>query len=533
MTRLLFICCVIVAVGACSDRASQPAQESAEGVVFHRGNGAEPDTLDPHRSEETSSHAILRDAFEGLITEAVDSSLEPGVAASWTISEDQKTYTFELRPNARWSNGDRVVAADFVAGLRRTVDPATASTYSQVLYPVLNAELITRGERPVEALGVRAVDDDTLTIELQAPTAYFLQLLTHAATYPLHRPSFEQHGALFARAGNLVSNGAFRITEWVVNSRIRLEKNEFYSGADDVGIDVVYYYSTEDLDAELRRYRAGELDYTYQIPNSQYAWITENLADEIHVKPYLNIYFYGLDVTQPPLDDVRLRQALSMAVDRNIIAKQVTGVGEVPAYGLVPGGVADYRSSGYAWRGLSDDERLATARRLYNAAGYSTDHPLSIEIRYNTSENHERIAVAVAAMWKQNLGVQTSIINEEWKVLLQTRQNPSRWDVLRYGWSGDYNDAFTFLEIFQSDHGQNFTGFSSAKFDLLTRQAASGSNPVTRAATMAEAERELLDGYPIIPLYFYVSKHLVKPHVRGFESNIMNHDMSRHYTIDR
>ncbi len=251
------------------------------------------------------------------------------------------------------------------------------------------------------------------------------------------------------------------------------------------------------------------------------------------MQPYLNVYFYGLDVTEPPLDDVRVRQALSMAIDREIITAAVTGVGEVPAYGLVPSGVASYEPVSYAWRDLPQEERIAAARELYQAAGYSADNPLQLELRYNTSENHERIAIAIAAMWKQNLGVEATILNEEWKVLLQTRLNPARWDALRYSWSGDYNDAFTFLEIFQTGHGQNFTGFSSAAYDALTRQAAGEADLAARAATLAEAELALLEEYAFIPLYFYVSKHLVKPHVRGYEANIMNHNMSRHYRIQR
>jgi len=523
----------IATLAACDGRDSNTALEDAEGTVFHRGNFSEPDTLAPHRSEETGSHTILRDLFEGLVTEDVDANIVPGAAKSWTISDDATLYTFLLRDNARWSNGDPVTSADFVAGLRRTVDPATASTYAQVLYPVANAEAITRGELPPESLGIRAIDERTIEIRLNAPTGYFLQLLTQASTYPLHRASYAQHGDRFARPGNLISNGAFQLTEWIVNSHIRAVKNEFYSGAAEVGIDVVYYHSTEDLDGELRRYRAGELDYTYQIPNSQFDWISANLPGELHVKPYLSVYFYGFDVTEPPFDDVRLRQALSMAVDRRVITEQVTGIGELPAYGIVPPGTAGYESQNYDWQHLTDGERIAEAKRLYTAAGYSEQNPLRTEIRYNTSEDHARIAVAVASMWKQALGVETSIVNEEWKVLLQTRQNPSRWDVLRYGWNGDYNDAFTFLELFQSGHGQNFTGLANQGFDELAQAAAFEADTADRAEIMKEAERTLLNEYPVIPLYFYVSKHLVKPYVHGYRPNIMDHDMSRHYRVEQ
>jgi oligopeptide transport system substrate-binding protein len=510
-----------------------PGDARADTVVFHRSNLGDPATLDPHRNEENNGSHILRDLFEGLVTETADGKLEPGVAQSWSVSSDGRTYVFMLRQDARWSNGDPVTALDFVAGLQRTVDPATASTYAGLIYPIVNAAQITQGMLAPSALGVRALDEHTLEIELTAPTPYFLQLLTHSATYPLHRASFALHGDDFARPGNLVSNGAYRLTEWVVNSHIRLDKNEYYSGAENVAIDTVYYHSIEDKEAELRRYRAGELDYTFEIPNSRYQWIKENLGDELHVAPYLSVYFYGFDTTEPPFDDVRLRQALSMAIDRRIITEQVNGIGEVPAYGLIPPGVVDYESQSYDWRDLSDSERIAEAQRLYRAAGFSDAEPLRTELRYNTSENHRRLAVAIASMWKSALGVEVDIVNQEWKVLLQERRDPAKWDILRYGWTGDYNDPFTFLEIFQSDHGQNFTGIKSARFDDILARASAELDPRERARLLAMGERTLLDEYPVIPIYFYVSKHLVKPYVKGFQSNILDHNMTRHYRIER
>ncbi|MGD8322925.1 MAG: peptide ABC transporter substrate-binding protein, partial [Gammaproteobacteria bacterium] len=380
-------------------------------ITFHRGNGGEPDTLDPHRNEETSGSAILRDLFEGLVTEDVDLNIVPGVAESWEISDDGRHYTFHLRRNSRWSNGETVRAQDFLAGLRRTVSPATASTYAQLLLPVRNAASVIRGELPPEELGVEALDDHTLEIELENATPYFIQVLAMPQTFPIHGPSYAEYGDGFARPGVLVSNGAYRLTEWVVNSHIRLEKNEFYHGADNVQIEVVYYDNTEDRDAELRRYRADELDYTYEIPTSQYRWIRENLPGELRVKPLLSVYFYGFDTTEPPFDDVRLRQALTMTVDRRIITEQVTGVGEVPAYGIVPPGIAGYEQQSYAWSKIDADARIAEARRLYQAAGYSDERPLRAELRFNTSENHRRLAVAVASMWKSALGAEIEIVN--------------------------------------------------------------------------------------------------------------------------
>jgi len=525
--------CVVLCACSPGDAPRDSTDSAADGVVLRRGSGGEPDTLDPHRNEETSGADILRDLYEGLTTETVDARIVPGTAASWTISDDGLVYTFSLRADARWSNGDSVIADDFVAGMRRTVDPATASTYAQILYPIENAESITKGMLPPTALGVHAIDDSTLEIRLIAPTPYFLSLLAHGSTYPIHRPTLAEYGAAFSRPGRLVSNGAYALTEWVVQSHIKLRRNDYYWDRDNVQIDTVYYYSTEDVDAELRRYRAGELDFTFQFPASQFEWIQANLPGELHNEPYISTYFYGFDTTEPPLDDIRLRQALSMAIDREVISREVARSGQLPAFGLVPDGVQNYAGARYAWAMLSDAERLSEARRLFAAAGYSADNPLELEIRYNTSENHERIAIAVAAMWRQNLGVEARLLNEEWKVMLQTRLRPSAWQVMRFGWSGDYNDAFTYLEIFESSHGQNFTGFADPEYDALIDQIAGERDTERRRALMVQAEQRVLDAYTIMPLYFYTNKHLVKPYVHGYRANIMDHNYSRHMRVER
>jgi oligopeptide transport system substrate-binding protein len=509
------------------------ARASGDGIVINRGNGGEPDTLDPHRNEENSGAEIVRDLFEGLTTETVDAKIVPGTAASWTISDDGLVYTFSLRPEARWSNGDPVVAEDFVAGMRRTVDPATASPYAQILYPIENAQAVVTGGLAPTALGVEALDDRTLEIRLATPTPYFLALLSHSTTYPIHRASLAAHGSGFARPGNLISNGAYRLTEWVVQSHIKLARNEHYWDAGNVQIDTVYFHATENIDAELRRYRAGELDMTFQFPSSQYDWIQANLPGELRNEPYISTYFYAFDVTEPPFDDIRLRQALSMAVDRRVIAADVAGAGQPPAFGLVPPGVDNYTAARYAWASLSDEERLAEARRLYAAAGYSAENPLRTEIRYNTSENHQRLAIAVASMWRQNLGVEATLVNEEWKVMLQTRLDHPAWDVMRFGWIGDYNDAYTFLEIFESSHGQNFSGYADPEYDAMLAHIARETDLRARRELMQGAEQRVLDAYPIVPLYFYTNKHLVKPYVKGFRANIMDHNYTRHLRLER
>jgi oligopeptide transport system substrate-binding protein len=531
--RNLVLLLSIGCLAACGQQDATTEAADASAVVLNRGNGGEPGTLDPHRNEEDGGGNILRDLYEGLTTEDVAAQVVPGAAESWEISADGLVYTFKLRDNARWSNGDPVVAEDFVAGLRRTVDPATASTYAQILYPIANAQAVAQGELPPEQLSIRALDAQRLEITLAAPTPYFLGLLSHSTAYPIHRPSLATHGGQFARAGNLVSNGPYRLTEWAVQSHIKLERNTHYWDNANVQIDTVYYHATEDIDAELRRYRAGELDFTYQIPNTQYRWIQENLPGELQTAPYISVYFYGLDLTEPPFDDVRLRQALSMAIDRETITEQVTGLGQVPAFNIVPPGVSNYPGSRYSWESLPREQQLAEARRLYREAGYSENNPLSVEIRYNTSDNHQRIAVAVASMWKTTLGIETRLLNEEFRVLLQSRLTPSVWEIIRFGWFGDYNDAYTFLEIFRSDHGQNFMGYEDAEYDRLTAAATEELDTERRRDLMLEAEARMLAAYPMIPIYFYVSRHLVKPYVIGYQPNIMNRTHTRHLRVDR
>lgn len=529
--------CLLV---ACGQEAPAPASEkslsapAAEGMVFRRGNGGDPDSLDPHRSEGTGSGAILRDLFEGLVGETVTAALRPAGAERWEISADGLEYTFYLRPAARWSNGDPVVAEDYVFGLRRSVSPATASSYAQLLAPIENAAAVIAGEADPAELGVRALDDHTLQISLAAPTPYLLGMLTHTSAYPVHRPSLAAHGDQFTRPGKLVSNGPYMLDDYVAQSHVKLVRNALYHQADEVAIDTVYYFNTEDRNAELKRYRADELDYTFTVPSTQLNWIRENLGGQLRSAPYLSVYYYILNLDKAPFkDQPALRQALSMAIDRKTLAEKVVGAGDVPAYSFVPPGVAGHQQVQYRWAETPYPERLQQAQALYEQAGYSRVAPLQVEMRYNTSENHKKIAVAIAAMWKQALGVEATLVNEEWKVFLQTRKNRSAWEALRFSWVGDYNDANTFLEIMHSAHGQNDAGYDNPEYDRLIEAAAVETDLGKRAGLLARAERMMLDDYPVIPVHFSVSKHLVKPWVQGYQPNIMNRDQSRYYRIER
>ena len=528
----------VVAFFSCArdDEPPQPKVPLDDNVlaaeqVLHRGNLTEPTSLDPHKGDGTPSSNVQRDLFEGLVIPAADGSLVPGAAERWEISEDRKTYRFFLRKDGRWSNGDAVTAADFVFGLRRSADPATLSNYSMILSPIENADAVISGAAPPETLAVIAEDEHTLVIRLKAPTPYFIELLTHSTTYPVHEQSLREHGSRFARPGNLVGNGAFVLDEWVVQSHIKLSKSPTYWDRDKVRLETVFYYPIENLNTELKQYRAGELDWTDSLPYQQLAWVRKNLPDELYIDPYLGIYYFGFNTSRPPFEgNPGLRQALSMAIDREIITGKVTGAGEIPAYGWVPP-LPDYEGQKPAWALLSKEDRLAGARRLYTEAGYGPDNPLKVEIRYNTSENHKRICLAVAAMWKKELGVKTTLINQEFKVFLDTRTQKKDTQVFRAAWIGDYRDPFNFLEILHSAHGQNDTGYASPEYDAFMQRSMTEPLTETRRLILEEAERLMLDDQPVMPIFFYVNRRVVKPWVRGWQSNLLDFHPSQHFYI--
>lgn len=508
--------------------------ELAKEQVLHRGNSAEPDSLDPQLSEAVNASHIQRDLFESLVSEAPNGDLIPGVAESWDISEDRRRYTFHIRDDARWSNGDPVTAHDFVFSWQRLVDPATGSRYSMMLASVTNAEEIIRGELPPSALKVAALDDHTFQVDLVAVTPYFLSMLTHSSVYPVHPPSVEKFGNNFTRPGNLVSNGAYKLAEWKIQSYIKVVRNEHYWDNENTTIESVYFYPIEDQNAEVLRYRAGELDMTSEdLPVSMLGWIRQNLPDDLHISPWLGVYYYGFNLTQPPFRDadMKLRKALSMSIDREIITEKVLDNGTVPAYGFVPPGVLDYEGYEYPWKDMSREERIEEARRLYREAGFSEDEPLRIELRYNTEQNHKKIALAISAMWKQNLGVLTEIINQEWKVFLDVRAEKRITQAFRIGWIGDYNDPYTFLELGHSLSGQNDTGYAESSYDQLLKESFQVETAEERAALLKQAEQQFLEAYPIAPIYYYVTSRLIKPYVGGYQDNIMDHHYTKNFYI--
>lgn len=508
---------------------------AAAEMVLNRGNGAEPETLDVHKMTGVPEAHLSRDLYEGLVAEAADGTLIPGVAESWEVSDDGLVYTFKLRADAKWSDGSPLTAEDFVYSFRRCLDPATASDYAFMLYPIKNAAEFNGGTLTDPAqLGVEAVDAQTLRITLNGPTPYLLSMLVNSAAFPVNKAAIDANPDDWTKPGNLVSNGAFTLAEWTPQDRIKLVKNPNFHDAANVALDTIYYFPTEDIPAELQRYRAGELDATYEVPNEQIGWIRENLKDEFRNTPYLGVYYYAFNNVAPPFQgNLALRQALALAIDRETLVGKIVQGGEFPAYSWIPPGVAHYQPQALDWGGMSQDERNAKAQALYAEAGYSADKPLEVEILYNTSDNHKKIAIAVAGMWQQVLGVKATLRNEEWKVYLDSRDT-KQFQVVRAGWIGDYNDANTFLDLNLSDVGEiNTPGYANPKYDELVKGAGQEPDLDKRQAMLEEAERVFLADIPAIPIYHYTTKHMVKPYVKGWVNNIMDYHPSRWITVER
>ena len=512
-------------LAACGRRGQGGAGASGAGqsgaAILIRGNGPDPDSLDPQKARTVEAQNILRDVFECLTSVARDGGVSPGAATAWTVSPDGRTYTFSLRREARWSSGDALVAADFVAGLRRLVDPATASSYAQVIEAITNARDIVSGRKPPSALGVSAPDEATVVVTVEAPTPYLPALLSHPSTGPVHRPTLAQYGEGSSRPGIMVSNGAFVLTQWVPGSHVIATRNRRYWNDRATRLDEIRFLSIADENTELTRYRAGELDETYVVPRDELEWIRANIGHELHLSPQLTTYAYGFNLDRPLWRDVRVRRALSMVIDRELIAREVLKAGERAAYGWVPEGIHDYTPQSFDYRPLAMAERIARARRLYAEAGYSSQRPLQFELRYNSTEVNDRLAVAIASMWKEALGVEARLTAEEYTSLLHDIDRRDV-DLFVASWSADYNDAYAFSQYLKSDFGVNLPHYRSVEYDGVLDLASASTDVARRRALLEQAERVALRDHPLIPIYFYVNKHLIKPRVVGWYDNPLN-----------
>jgi ABC-type oligopeptide transport system substrate-binding subunit len=509
--------------------AAPPSGPSALGTApaaglerLVRGNGPEPDSLDPQRARNVESANVLRDVFEGLTAIGRDGEPVPAAAERWESSADGLRFTFTLREGLRWSNGDPVVAEDFVAALRRLVDPATASQYAQIVDVIRGANDIIAGRRPAAELGVQAVDARTLVVELATRAPYLPGLMSHWSTFPVHRATLARVGDEFMKPGTAVTNGPFLLEAWVQGSHVDLLPNPRYWNAAQVQLAGVRWVTNNDSGVEYRRYRSGEIHVTAVVPPAQFEQVRREHGAELRIGPQLGTYFFGFNLEREPFrSQPGLRRALSLVIDRRKLVETVTRVGERPGHGWVPPGTFDYSPQSFDYAGQPMAARIDEARRLYAAAGYSAQRPLRFELRYNSGDVHNRIAVAVTQMWKEALGVEAALVADEFRVLQQDI-DAGRVEVFRLAWIGDYNDAYSFLQYFRGDFGINTARYRNAAYDALLDSAATATDVATRRVRLEAAERLLLADHPILPLYFYVTKHLVSPRVVGWYDNAMN-----------
>lgn len=513
--------------------ASALLAAAVEAAELRIANSGEPDTLDPHHASGVWENRIIGDMFMGLTTEAADGSVIPGAAESWEVSDDGRVYTFTLRDHT-WSDGTPVTANDFVFAMQRILAPETAAKYASLLYTIKNAQAINEGEmEDPSALGIKALDARTLEITLENPAPYFLEQLTHYTAFPIPKHKVDELGDDWIKPANLASNGPYTVVEWVPNSQVHAVKNDNFYDAANVTIDDVYYYPAEERNAATKRFRAGEVDVQYDFASEQIDWLRENLPAETKIHPWLGIYYYPINTRKPPFDDPRVRNALALAIDREAITEKVLKTGELPAYSFVPPATGEYGEPAYVdWMSKPYEERVAEAQALMAEAGFGPDNPLAFQLSYNTSENHKKIAIAAAAMWRQHLGVQAELFNTEVKVHYNDMQQ-GNFEVARAGWIADYNDPQNFLYLMETRTGVlNYAGYSNPEYDRLMAEADVAEDPKSRSALMHEAEAIAMAEMPNIPIYYYVSKNLVAQDVAGWVDNTKDIHRTRWLSIE-
>jgi len=494
--------------------------------TLHRGISGEPSTLIPSGAVDTFSIEVLRDLYEGLTTDAPNGDVVPGVASSWDLDPAGITYTFHLRPNALWSNGKPVRASDFVIAWERIVDPKYASPIADDLRVIAGAPLIINGLAPPSSLGVFAAGDQVLIVKLSQPTPYFLQILTHPSAYPIY--SDPTTNTIDPKRS--VSNGPYVLSAWAPGTKLNLVRNEQYWDRSNVHVPNVEY-QIADENSQFARYRSGQLDMTDTVPPNAVRALQASVPNELLISPFLATAYYGLNLKAGPLaSNLLLRQSLAMAINRKQLAAQLM-FGQVGAYGFVPPGTWNYSPQSWAWKDEEDAERVANAKRFFAAAGYTTNTPLHLRLLFNSDAVIKRTAIMVASMWKDVLGIDVELTEEEYRVFLQSRRDKSRWDVVRLGWTADYNDASNFLDIFREQSSNNDSGFKDTSYDAQLDEAARTADPVRRRTILEASERQMLMDYPVIPLYFFVSKRLIKPYVEGVNSNPLNQVGSKSLTI--
>ena len=537
MKKITSIFLVAILYG-CGSSVS-PVDQGLIDQVMHIGNGSEPQGLDPHIVTGVPEHHLLITMCEGLtISNPEGGANLPGMAESWEISEDGKTYIFNIRKDAKWSNGDDFLAEDMVWSWMRVLTPSLGSQYPDMLYYVVGAEEFNTGAiTDFSKVGVKAIDAKTLEVKLKNPTPFFLGLLSHYSTWPVHKETVLEFGeiddrqGLWTRPGNFVCNGPMNLKSWELNKKIIVEKNPLYWDADQVKLNQMHFYPVSDINTEERMFRAGQLHLTSTVPSQKCGVWREEGNPNLRIDPYMGTYYYRASVNVEPLNNAKVRKALTYSIDREKLTEKVTQCGQIPAYSFTPPGAAGYNPD----TEIPYDPELA--RQLLSEAleeeGISgiEDFPV-LQILYNTSEDHRKIALTIQQMWQQNLGINVELENMDWKVYL-SRQNSMDYQISRAGWIGDYEDPNTFLDIMRTGRGNNRTGWSNQEFDELVGKANATADQEERYRLLGEAEKILIDELPIIPVYTYVRSYQLSPDVKGYSPNYLDHHHPKTLYLER
>jgi oligopeptide transport system substrate-binding protein len=489
-----------------------------------------PRSLDPTLLTDVDAQDVVDDLFEGLTTIGPNNDFVPGVASSWEVSADGKTWVFHLRAEARWSNGDPVTAADFVYAWRREVDPKTGAEYAQALSPILNAAAIATGKAPVDSLGALAIDAHTLRVTLVSPTPYLLAVLADSYFQPVPRAAIERYGDSWSRPEHMVSNGPYVLSEVIVGDRITLNKNPMYWRAADVRVTRVTYYPLDE-DVQLSRFMSGDVQFTSVFPASQFQWLKSQLGNQVMTSPYVGVQMLAFNMVDPPFAHNRdLRLAMTMALDRRILSDKLYQGVQLPAYCAVPP-LPNYTQQLPVWASWSDEKRHAEARRLYAAAGYSAAHPLHVQLDYPSGgANVADFMDALAAMWRVNLGADVQPYQEEFRVLLQNlrlHKSSLFWNA----WIGDFPDPFTFVQLAQKDFAQNFGQFNDPQYEALLAAAANEPDNAKRYTYFERAEDILNQEAVFVPMLYYATQHLIKPYIKGWHANLQDRMPTRYLYV--
>ena len=517
---------------SCSKRTDDISEATKSGILL-LGNGSEPESLDPHIATGVSAQRIISSLLEGLVVENPKTlAPEPGMAKSWKVSKDDLVWTFNIRENAKWSNGDPVTANDFVYSVKRVLSPGLGAQNAYMLYAVKNAKEYNKGEiKDFTKVGVKAENRNTLKIFLSKPTPYFLSLLTNMAWLPVDSKvigkygKIDQRGTKWSLPKNYVSNGPFKLKSWRINKNIVLLKNQDYWDAKNVKLNEVKFYPVKDNQTEERAFRSGQLHVTYTVPTNKIKVYEKESPNLIRVTPYLGTYYLIINVRKSLFKNAKLREALALALDRKSLAEKVVKGGKKPAWSFTPPNTAGY------YAGHLVQENVKQARKLLAEAGYPNGKGLpTIQITYNTSNRNRRLFEAVQAMWRKNLNINVSLVNKEWKVYLDTFKTKN-FEIAGASWIGDYADPNTFLDLWETGAGNNRAGWSNKKYDLLIRQASTTRDQKKRFTCFKDAETILIDEAPIIPIYFYTSLALIKPSVHGWNSNVLDHHPLKYVSL--